>query len=145
MKMRHDLDDDSDSFTTGSFQHNLRDAAGVPLPASAATSSRHVDQYGAPRSPIDPSTPFIPSDGGARHGQPAPYSDYPSRNMYSGGAYNDGHPGYNRSNTGSPGPRYGYSDNSYARSGSLQSGTSYRPQAPPGGGGQWQRGAGYDH
>lgn len=145
MRMKRDLDDDSDSFTTDSnFGHLQRDAAGVPLPASApgsAMGSRvHVNQYDSHRSGIDPSTPFIPSDAGSRHGAGSPFSDSPQRNMYSSGGYNDG--GYNRPSTSqSPAPRYEYGNAN--RNGSMTSNTSYRPQASSAS--PWQRGAGYDH
>ena len=137
MKSKRDLDDDSDSISSAQMsRQNFHDASHVPLPVSAAASSRSVNHYGnPPRSPIDPATPFIPNNGPPRHNTPGGYSD----NSYA--------------RSGSPAPRYnqgglnqggGYN---YDRSGSLQSNTSYsRPQyGGANGGSQWQRGAGYDH
>lgn len=134
MKTR-DLDDDSDSISSASMAK--RDAAGVPLPPSTAASNRNMNGYEPPRSPIDPSAPFIPSEGTPRHGTPVGgYADS-NRNMYSGQGYSE----YPRSNNNSPAPRYN-GQQSYARSGSITSNTSYRPQnnSTP-----WQRGAGYEH
>jgi hypothetical protein len=162
MKHKRDLDDDSDSFMSGrgSFARQQNEAGNVPLPASAAASSRNVNDYPqAPHSPIDAATPFIPNNGGPRHGTPQGYS---SSNLAP-----------NRSNNGSPAPRYanqgygnggygngGYGNGGYGgqqqqqsygydRSGSMNSqNTGYRPyggSSANGGGNQWQRGAGYDH
>lgn len=137
-----DLDDDDDSFSTSSLGKEARlDPAGVPLPASAATSTRNVDQYAPPHSPIDPSTPFIPGNGASRHAIPNSYSDEP-RNPYSNNTYNDSSVFNGRSNNNSPAPRYDQYQ-SYNRTGSTQ---SYRPQPQaPQQDAPWQRGAGYDH
>jgi len=135
MKTR-DLDDDSDSISSASMAK--RDAAGIPLPPSTSASNRNMNGYEPPHSPIDPSTPFIPSEGAPRHGPPmASYADG-NRNLYSGNGYAD----YGRSNNNSPVPRFnGQQPQAYARSGSLTSNTSYRPQGVT----PWQRGAGYEH
>ena len=131
MKQR-DLDDDSDSYSSGSMGRQQHDAAGVPLPPSTSASNRNINGYEPPSSPINPSAPFLPSDGGAHHAPPTGgYSDH-------GGQYNGN--GYGRSNNHSPAPRY--DQGQYNRSGSLNSNTSYRPQNNAG---PWQRGAGYDH
>ena len=135
MKMR-DLDDDSDSFSSGSMGRQQNDASGIPLPPSTSASNRNMNGYEPPHSPIDPSTPFIPSEGAPRHGPPmSGYAD--GTNMYSGQGYSDN--GYGRSNNNSPAPRY---NQAYDRSRSESSSTNHRPQnsAPA-----WQRGAGYDH
>ena len=132
MKAR-DLDDDSDSLSSGSLGRQQYDASGVPLPPSTSASARNVPQYEPPHSPIDPSQPFIPSAGAPRHGPPtAGYSDY------SGNGYSDN--GHGGARNGSPAPRGNYSQ--YNGSGNLSNqDTSYRPQANAG---PWQRGAGYD-
>lgn len=128
MKMKtRDLDDDSDSYSSASVGRQQYDASGVPLPPSTSASSRNVAYYEPPHSLVDPSQPFIPSEGAPRHGTP-------SYNQYSGN-------GYGRSNNNSPAPR----NNNYAQyngSGAFNTDTSYRPQNNAG---PWQRGAGYDH
>ena len=131
-----DLDDDDDSFSSGSLGRS-HDAAGVPLPPSTANSKRDLNQYDN-HSPIDSSTPFMGADGPPRHGPPTHYSDDP-RNVYSGNGYNNSGSFNPRStNNSSPAPRYDYQP--YNRTGSPQSTGAYRPQnnASP-----WQRGAGY--
>jgi hypothetical protein len=138
MRMKRDLDDDSDSFMSGPV--GGRDPAGVPLPASTNASTRHVDQFGmdGPHSPVNPSAPFLPHNGAPRHGTPT----YGDRNNY----------GPARSmNSASPQPprqQYGGGGSfnpGYDRSQSLRSESqaSYRPANNAGP--QWQRGAGYDH
>ena len=140
MKQKRDLDDDSDSFTSAAISHQHQDPSQVPLPVSAAASSRNVNTYGQPSaSPINPSTPFIPNNGGPRHGTPASYD----RPTYSSGGYSNN--GYTRAANNASPVNYsqgGYNGYGYDRSGSLRSDTSYRGAA---GGNQWQRGAGYDH
>ena len=132
MKAR-DLDEDSDSLSSGSMGRQQYDASGVPLPPSTSASARNVPQYEPPHSPIDPSQPFIPSSGAPRHGPPTTgYSDY------SGNGYSDN--GFGGARNGSPAPRGNYAQ--YNGSGNLNNqDTSYRPQANVG---SWQRGAGYD-
>lgn len=144
-KARH-LDDDDDSFSTDSGRHQ-QDAAGIPLPPSTANSNRSRSQRRnsrePPRSPIDSSMPFLPSDGGPRHGEPMYYSEVPH------GMYN----GYNESSR--PGADFSYMNQSnnqftssgqehqtFGRSGSSHSHTAYRQQNNTS---PWQRGAGYDH
>jgi hypothetical protein len=127
MKTR-DLDDDNDSFSSDSLARVKVDGgAGVAptsLAPSSTTSNRNMNGYEPPHSPIDPSTPFLPSEGAPRHGPPGGFAD---RNMYSGQGYSD---------RPSNAPAYG-------RAGSVASNTSYRPQqsSTP----AWQRGAGYEH
>ena len=115
-----DLDDDEDSFSSGSGKEH--GAAGVPLPPSTANSNMREP----PRSPIDPNMQYYPSDGAPRHGTPQ-YSDNP-RGMYDGD--NSGY----RQET-SP---YRRAPSSHSSSGAA----GYRQQnnSSP-----WQRGAGYDH
>jgi uncharacterized membrane protein len=48
-----DLDDDNDSWSSGSLRQ--KEAAGMPLPPSTA-GSNHLEQ---PRSPMNPNTPFL--------------------------------------------------------------------------------------
>ena len=147
MKMKRDLDEDSDSISSAhnSFGRQQHDAQGLPLPQSATGSSANVAYGQPPRSPVDPSTPFIPA-GGSRHGSPG---------------YGNGRDPYGRAANASPAPRYnaGYGNSpatyggggnnyDYGRSQSINSNTSYRPYNGGGGGAagsQWQRGAGYDH
>lgn len=123
-----DLDDDEDSFSSGSGRHS-QNPAGVPLPPSTAASHRSPSRGRTagepPRSPIESSMPLFPSTGTPRHGTPDQYSDSPQR-------FN----GY--SNTGMN-PQYGPP---YSRGGSAQSNAAFRQQnnSSP-----WQRGAGYDH
>ncbi|MCJ1322505.1 hypothetical protein MMC15_007854 [Xylographa vitiligo] len=132
MKAR-DLDDDSDSLSSGSMGRQQYDASGVALPPSTSASARNVPQYEPPHSPIDPSQPFIPSAGAPRHGPPtAAYSDY------SGNGYSDNR--YGEARNGSPAPRGNYAQHNGSGNLSNQD-TSYRPQANAG---PWQRGAGYD-
>ena len=123
-----DLEDDDDSFSSGSGKGGMRsDAAGVPLPPSTANSHRSPSRHGEPpRSPIDPNMPLFPSDGTPRHGTPTGYNDG-SRGMYA--HYNDS--------------RYQNYSPSYGPPGSAQSNTSYNRQQNNGS--PWQRGAGYDH
>ena len=116
MRMKRDLDEDSDSFSSSSLKRQQHDAAGVPLPVSQNASTRRVDEYG-----MGQAEPFI----GGRVGSPMGYHE------------KGGFGGRSNNNSPAPAPRY----DAYHRSGSLQSGTSYRPQA----GGAWQRGAGYEH
>lgn len=131
-----DLDDDDDSFSSGSGHHGrTHGAAGVPLPPSTATSHRSPSRHGEPpRSPIDPNMPLFPSDGTPRHGTPTGYTDSPnhnSRGMYN--AYNDS----NRS------LGYQHQQSPYGPPGSAPSNMGYNRQqnnSSP-----WQRGAGYDH
>ena len=123
-----DLEDDDDSYSSGSGRHS-QNPAGVPLPPSTAVShrspSRGRNPNEPPRSPIDSSMPLFPSAGAPRHGTPEPYSDNPH-----------GYSGYNPTgmtqNYGAP----------YSRGGSAQSNAAFRQQNN---GSPWQRGAGYDH
>ncbi len=139
-----DLDDDDDSFSSGSLGRKQYDAAGVPLPPSTATSVQPPSHRDPPLSPVDPSMPLFPSDGSPRHGLPTHYGNQ-SRSIYHG--YNDSsRPGSDlpllnpRSNTASPGPRYDYQQ--YSRTGSPHSNvTGFRQQNNPS---PWQRGAGYE-
>lgn len=121
------IDDDDDSYSSGSGKH---DAAGVPLPPSTANSNRSPSRWNEPpRSPIDASMPMFPSDGTPRHGTPTQYSDNP-------------HSGYG-GNRGAENPMF----NQYSGNGGQQHESNphggYRQQnniSP------WQqRGAGYDH
>ena len=123
-----DLDGDEDSFSSDG-KHHGQDASGVPLPPSTAHSTREP-----PRSPINPSMQYLPSDGGDRHG--TPLSDKP-RGMYNND--NNSRPGadmplmsdgHDRRQDTSP-YRRGTSSHSYNRK---KNNTS-----------PWQRGAGYDH
>ena len=146
-KARH-LDEDDDSFSTdsGKFQ---QDAAGVPLPPSTANSNQSRLQQRRslrepPRSPIDSSMPYLPSDGGPRHGEPTYYTEVPH------GGYN----GYNESNR--PGAEFallnqppnnqfnppGQEHQMYGRSSPSHSHSAYRHQNNTS---PWQVGAGYDH
>ena len=144
-KARH-LDDDDESFSTDSGKQQ-QDAAGVPLPPSTANSNRSRSQRRnsrePPRSPIDPSMPFLPSDGGPRHGEPTGYTEV-SHGMYNG--YNESsQPGadfthLNQSNSHFTPP--GQERQMFGRTGSSHSHSAYRQQNNTS---PWQRGAGYDH
>ncbi|KAI9748954.1 MAG: hypothetical protein M4579_007063 [Chaenotheca gracillima] len=144
-----DLDDDTDSFSSGSLQKQQHDASGVPLPPSTATSNRPPSNMEPPHSPVDPSVPLFPSDGPARHGAPPNYNDQ-SRGGYS--SYSDNRGGNDgflsaRSNNGSPAPRnqeytaYGRTGSSHSNGGSSGGGYRQQTSSPS----PWQRGAGYDH
>ena len=129
-----DLDEDDDSFSSGSAGKN-HDAAGVPLPASTANSVMREP----PRSPIDPNMPYFPSDGTPRHGAPNQQGD-----MYSGD-----------NSSSRPGADMPLMNNSWNNNGDRRQETSpYRraPSSHSNGGyrqqnssSPWQRGAGYDH
>ena len=116
-----DLDDDEDSYSSGSGKGG-HDAAGVPLPPSTTNSSKNLSMRDPPRSPIDPNMQYIPSDGTPRHGSPIYRNDNsssrPGADMPLMGRQRDKSPyrpntagGYRQQNNTSP----------------------------------WQRGAGYDH
>lgn len=124
-----DLDDDEDSFSSGSGKNH--EGAGVALPPS--TANTHMRD--PPRSPIDPNMQFFPSDGTPRHGTPQQYSDNP-RGMYNGDNTSS-RPGadmplMDRRQDTSP---YRQTPSSHANGGYRQQNNS----SP------WQRGAGYDH
>ncbi|KAI4106189.1 MAG: hypothetical protein LQ339_003187 [Xanthoria mediterranea] len=131
-----DLDDDEESFSSGSGRHGrTHGAAGVPLPPSTATSHRSPSRHREPpRSPIDPNMPLFPSDGTPRHGTPTGYTDSPNHNNR--GMYN----AYNESsrNLG-----YQHQQSPYGPPGSSQTNLGYNRQQNNGS--PWQRGAGYDH
>lgn len=144
MKMPYknrDLDDDDDSFSSGSLGRKQHEAGGGPLPPSTSHSTREINLNDHSRSPIDANTPFMPGDGTPRHGTPAQYTENHS-GLYSGdGQYNDSTVFNSRStNNSSPAPRYDYQP--YNRAATPQSTGAYRPQNNTG---PWQRGAGYDH
>ena len=136
-----DLDDDDDSFSSGSLGRKQNEAGGGPLPPSTSHSTREINLNDHARSPIDANTPFMPGDGTPRHGTPAQYPDNHS-GLYNGdGQYNDSTVFNSRStNNSSPAPRYDYQP--YNRAATPQSTGAYRPQNNTG---PWQRGAGYDH
>ncbi|KAL8668640.1 MAG: hypothetical protein Q9168_006738 [Polycauliona sp. 1 TL-2023] len=126
-----DLDDDEDSFSSGSARHGRTGAAGVPLPPSTATSHRSPSRHREPpRSPIDPNMPLFPSDGTPRHGTPTGYGDAGNRGMYN--AYNDS----NRSLGG-----YQHQQSPYGP----PPGTAQSYNRQQNNSSTWQRGAGYDH
>ena len=124
-----DIDDDDDSYSSGSGKH---EAAGVPLPPSTANSTRAPSRWNEPpRSPIDASMPMFPSDGTPRHGTPTHYSDDP-RSDY-GAGYMSEKPIRNQ-NSGYGGQQQGYGESNPHGGYRQQNNTS-----------PWQRGAGYDH
>lgn len=142
---RKNLDDDSDSYMSGSAEKNYQ-ASQVALPPSAMASTQHVNAYGQrPASPINAATPFIPGANRSRHDIP---DHNGNRQIYTS-------EGFSRAGTASPSRYNGGPSNAgyaYDRSQSLRSETSYRPTGSNnnnnnnnGGGSQWQRGAGYDH
>lgn len=99
-----DLDDDEGSYSSDSLKHQ-HDPLGVPLPPSTANSNRSPSRHGdPPRSPVDPSMPFLPSDGTPRHGSPAPYSDNSQGHHggYTHMAPSQGQGGYRQQNNSSP-------------------------------------------
>ena len=128
-----DIDDDGDSYSSGSMKH---DAAGVPLPPSTANSNKTPSRWHEPpRSPINASMPMLPGDGTPRHGTPENHSD--SNRGYGNGGRGSGAeaPLMNQySNYGQQHPAYSQQD--------LGNHGGYRQQNNTS---PWQRGAGYDH
>ena len=131
-----DLDEDDDSFSSGSGKHH--DPAGVPLPPSRDTN-RVNSLRDPPRSPIDPNMQYYPSDGTPRHDSPhgmyssdnsssRPGADMPLMNN----SWNNNNNRGDRRQDTSP----------YRQAQSSHSNQGYRQQnnSSP-----WQRGAGYDH
>ena len=119
-----DIDDDDESYSSGSGKH---DPAGVPLPPSTANSHRSPSRWNdPPRSPIDASMQMLPSDGTPRHGTPTQYSDDPRR------GYGGNH-GFDNQYSGYGGQQQGYGEHP-------QQGHRQQNNTSP-----WQRGAGYDH
>lgn len=120
-----DIDDDDDSFSSGSGKQ-AHDAAGVPLPPSTANSARNNSMRDPPHSPLDSHTSYLPSDGQPRHGVPVYNHDNsstrPGADMPLMSGQHDGA--------------------SYRSARSQPSSAGYRNQnnSSP-----WQRGAGYDH
>ena len=114
-----DLDDDEDSFSSGSGKHH--DAAGVPLPPSTANSNMRDP----PRSPINPSMQYLPSDGTPRHGTPSYTDSRPTSDLP---LISD-----NRRQETSP---YRRAPSSHSNTGGYRQQNNVSP---------WQRGAGYDH
>ena len=128
------LDDDEESFSSGSLARHQTDASGIPLPPSTANSGYH--RGSEKHSPVD-NQPMFPADNAGRRGPPA---NNDQRGMYSQG-YNGSEysQGYTRSQDASPQPY----DNGYSRNGyPSQQQHQYRQQnnSSP-----WQRGAGYEH
>lgn len=145
-KGRH-LDNDDDSFSTDSGRHQ-QEAAGVPLPPSTANSnlsrSQRRNSREPSRSPVDPSMPFLPSNGGPRHGEPNYYSET-SPGIYTG--YHDSNrPGADFSHLDQTSSNQfvpsGQEQYMYGRPGTSHSHSTYRQQNNTS---PWQRGAGYDH
>lgn len=127
-----DLDDDEDSFSSGSGKQRY-DASGVPLPPSTANSARNNSMRDPPRSPIESNMPYYPSDGAPRHGAPMYNSDNgssrPGADMPLMTAW--GNHDTQRYESFSIQPRSPLHANGYYRQ---QNNSS-----------PWQRGAGYDH
>jgi len=136
-----DLDDDADSWSSGSIRR--QEAANTALPPSTASSQQYREP---PHSPIDPSVPLFP------HGSHSPpsYSDNPSRTAYGGYGNRDSDLPLIQNRSGAASPAL------YSRTGSAHSnaGQGFRTQnnmsPAPGFRSQnnmspWQRGAGYDH
>ncbi|KAG8529548.1 uncharacterized protein KY384_006185 [Bacidia gigantensis] len=117
-----DIDGDSGSFSSDG--KHTGDAAGVPLPPSTSHSTREP-----PRSPIDPSHQYLPSDGGNRH-------MYNNENVSSRPGADMPFLGSDRRPESSP---YRRAPSSHSSKGGH---AAYRQQnnSSP-----WQRGAGYDH
>jgi hypothetical protein len=133
------IDDDDDSWSSGSLNQKSESAAHIPLPPSMANSTRPS------HSPVESNMPTFPSDRVANRNQPPSYNqgNYSQSNMYGGynSGYNDSRSDYARSQNPSPAPR-GYQHSEYNRTGSSHSmGQQFRQQnnSSP-----WQRGAGYD-
>ena len=120
-----DLDDDEDSFSSGSGKGHV-DAAGVPLPPSTANSNMRDP----PRSPVDPNMQYFPSDGAPRHGTPQ-YSDNPNNNYASD---------LKGSRPGVDTPLMHDRRQNHSPYRNPQTGYRQQNNSSP-----WQRGAGYDH
>ncbi|CAD6588234.1 MAG: hypothetical protein ASARMPRED_003438 [Alectoria sarmentosa] len=116
-----DLDDDEDSYSSGSGKMG-HDTAGVPLPPSTANSNRNPSVREPPRTPLDPNMQYFPGDGTPRHGAPLYNNDNSSSR-----------PGADMPLMGRQRDRSPYRPNTAG---------DYRQQNNTS---PWQRGAGYDH
>lgn len=132
------LDDDEESFSSGSLARQQTEASNVPLPPSTANSG--YQRGGSERhSPVD-NQPMFPANNAGRRGPPAGSDDHGMYNQgYNGSEYSQG---YARSQDSSPQPYSG-------TGGYPKNGSSYPP--PPhqyrqqNDSSPWQRGAGYEH
>ncbi len=117
------IDDDDDSFSSGSLANNK---------AEGALSPGYQYPRDPPRSPVDPSVPLFPSDGSGagRHGPPPSYYNKEMRTHSPAGSYG------------------GYGQNPYAQQGQYGRTESLRSDAgryrQQNSGSPWQRGAGYE-
>lgn len=108
-------DDDTESWSSESLrQKEISHATATALPPSTANSANYGNP---PRSPINPSAPFL---GGASG--PPSYRDEPPRNLHQGFAEsrpNSDLPLINRAAASSPAPAYGRADSSSSNLGSV--------------------------
>ena len=130
------LDDDAESFSSGSLARQQTDGLNAPLPPSTANSS--YQRGGSQRnSPVD-NQPLFPADNAGRRGPPASSNERGMYNQgYNGSEYSQG---YARSQDHSPQPynRGGYPKNGLS---DPQQQHQYRQQNDSS---PWQRGAGYE-
>jgi len=141
-----DLDDDNESISSDSLrrQHELGNLPPSTANSVAANSFREKP----PHSPVDPSVPLFPGDGG-RRGPPPPQNVYGgggspylrepgspasqrAPSPYNGGGTNLTNGAYRQANNSSPGFRQ--------QNNSSPAGFRQQNNASP-----WQRGAGYEH
>lgn len=136
------LDDDKDSFSSGSLGRHQNDLSNVNLPPSTVTSGYRPG--GSERhSPVD-NQPLFPADESSRRGSPAHYDRH---GIYNQNLNGSGHSqGYSRTPNRSPQPYDDggeYSSQSYNHPSQQQQQyqSHYRQQNDSS---PWQRGAGYD-
>lgn len=136
------LDDDEESFSSGSLGRHTTDPAAVPLPPSTANSG--YQRGGSERhSPVD-NQPMFPADNAGRRGPPPPHANnYDQRGMY-----NQGYNGSDYSQAGYATPQsynttgrgvYSRDGNGYPQYQQHQQHRQANDSSP------WQRGAGYEH
>ncbi|KAI9684406.1 MAG: hypothetical protein M1829_002216 [Trizodia sp. TS-e1964] len=141
-----DLDDD-DSLSSSSLSHQQYNTPVVFTPPASANPHHPMTLRDPPHSPVDPSVPFIPHDGSARHAPPS-YNDPPppppQHGLYHG--YNESsRPGSDlpllapRSHTGSPSPYQAYGRSQSPANHNNIGGYRQQNNSSP-----WQRGAGYE-
>ncbi|ERF68857.1 hypothetical protein EPUS_04509 [Endocarpon pusillum Z07020] len=131
------LDDDEESFSSGSLARQQTDASNLPLPPPTANST--YQRGGSERhSPVDNQAMF-PVDNTGRRGPPGGSED---RGMYNQGNNSSEYSqGYSRSQNQTPQPSNG---GGHPRNGSSYPHPPHQPRQQNESS-SWQRGAGYEH
>ncbi|KAI1333707.1 hypothetical protein F5Y15DRAFT_410148 [Xylariaceae sp. FL0016] len=93
-----DLDDDNESISSASLRRRT-DTSNLELPNQAPMSSHGYQQQNPPRSPVDPSVPLFPAQGGGAR-DVSPYGN--SRNNSFRSQNNSTPSGYRAQNNASP-------------------------------------------